>query len=171
MSRVVSRFSTSLADRDVGFTSTPPDELSGVLEEVLVEPVVATSVPDVPELDVSDLSVDVNRDPSPASLDEAETGLTGATMAIADYGSVIVQGGPEGAEPVSLYPDRHVPVVRASDVVPDMETAVGKLAAMIAEGHRSHVIATGPSATADMGDLVKGAHGPKEVHVVVMTDT
>jgi len=32
------------------------------------------------------------------------------------------------------------------------------------------VLATGPSATADMGGLVHGAHGPKEVHVVLLRD-
>ncbi|TKX83368.1 hypothetical protein EXE43_24625, partial [Halorubrum sp. SS5] len=32
------------------------------------------------------------------------------------------------------------------------------------------VFATGPSATADMGGLVHGAHGPKEVHVVLLRE-
>ena len=32
------------------------------------------------------------------------------------------------------------------------------------------ILATGPSATADMGALVKGAHGPMEVHVLLVED-
>jgi len=32
------------------------------------------------------------------------------------------------------------------------------------------ILATGPSATADMGGLVRGAHGPKEVHVVLLSE-
>jgi L-lactate dehydrogenase complex protein LldG len=31
----------------------------------------------------------------------------------------------------------------------------------------SFILATGPSATADMGALVQGAHGPKEVEVII----
>jgi L-lactate dehydrogenase complex protein LldG len=30
------------------------------------------------------------------------------------------------------------------------------------------IVATGPSATADMGALVTGAHGPKAVHAVLV---
>jgi L-lactate dehydrogenase complex protein LldG len=32
------------------------------------------------------------------------------------------------------------------------------------------VLATGPSATADMGELVLGAHGPESVHVVILDE-
>jgi len=31
-------------------------------------------------------------------------------------------------------------------------------------------LATGPSATADMGALVRGAHGPERVHVLLIDD-
>ncbi|MFB6267700.1 MAG: LUD domain-containing protein [Halodesulfurarchaeum sp.] len=170
MASVVSRFATAVRERDVGLTRVEPAGLPEALGEILEEPVVGTSVPSVPSVDVEALPVAVNTDPTPAELDGARTGLTGAPLAIADYGSVLVQGGDGGAEPVSLYPDRHVAVVRADDVVADMETAMGEIADLIAAGHRSHVVATGPSATADMGDLVRGAHGPKEVHVVVVND-
>ncbi|MFB6362014.1 MAG: LUD domain-containing protein, partial [Halobacteriales archaeon] len=37
-------------------------------------------------------------------------------------------------------------------------------------GRRSAVLTTGPSATADMGELVTGVHGPGDVHVVAVTD-
>ncbi|MFB6268738.1 MAG: lactate utilization protein C, partial [Halobacterium sp.] len=32
------------------------------------------------------------------------------------------------------------------------------------------VLATGASATADMGEIVTGVHGPQSVHAVVITD-
>jgi len=32
------------------------------------------------------------------------------------------------------------------------------------------ILATGPSATADMGDLVLGAHGPRAVHALLLED-
>ena len=100
---------------------------------------------------------------------DARTGVTAAALGVADYGSVVLRSDREGTEPVSLYVDRHVAVVRASDVVPDMPAAFERLGPLLRDG-ASAVLATGPSATADMGALVKGAHGPKTVHVVVLDE-
>jgi L-lactate dehydrogenase complex protein LldG len=49
-----------------------------------------------------------------------------------------------------------------------MAAAFEWLGEVLRETRGSAVLATGPSATADMGALVQGAHGPKEVHVVVI---
>ncbi len=70
---------------------------------------------------------------------------------------------------MSLFPDLHVPVLRESDLVADMPTAIERLGPQLREGH-SAIVATGPSATADMGSLVKGAHGPKDVHVLLLEE-
>jgi L-lactate dehydrogenase complex protein LldG len=52
-----------------------------------------------------------------------------------------------------------------------MPEAFSWLAEHVTSEGGSAIVATGPSATADMGALVKGAHGPKVVHVVVLDDT
>jgi L-lactate dehydrogenase complex protein LldG len=101
-------------------------------------------------------------------LDAATTGVTAAGLAIADYGSLLLRATPDGSEPVSLFPDLHVAVLRASDIVPDMETALSRFGEDCRDRRQSAIVATGPSATADMGALVRGAHGPTEVHVVVV---
>ena len=168
MSTVVSAFSRALSERGVRVRETTAAEAPGVLEEEIEPPAVGASLDTVP-VDLADLAVQVTRDPTPAEMDDAATGITDAVLGIADYGSVVLRGGPEGAEPVSLYPDRHLVLVRAADVVQDMETGIGAIADSIRDGHRSHVIATGPSATADMGELVEGAHGPRSVTVVVVS--
>jgi L-lactate dehydrogenase complex protein LldG len=51
-----------------------------------------------------------------------------------------------------------------------MPEAFSWLGERIREDRGSAVVATGPSATADMGALVRGAHGPKEVHVVILDE-
>jgi len=112
----------------------------------------------------------VNVDPTPSALKAAETGITPASFAIADYGSVVVPSTETGAELVSLFVDRHVAVVDAEDVVPHMEAAFDRFGESFRDEQQSGVIATGPSATADMGELVRGAHGPSEVHVIVLED-
>ncbi|MFW5900663.1 MAG: LUD domain-containing protein, partial [Halodesulfurarchaeum sp.] len=45
-----------------------------------------------------------------------------------------------------------------------------RLEAEFTAGDLSGILATGPSATADMGATVHGVHGPSEVHVIVVTD-
>lgn len=169
MSSVVPSFAAALSDRGVRVRETTDAEVGSVLESAIDEPAVGVPLGNVP-VDLAALDVAVTLDPTPTEIDEAATGITEATLGIAEYGSVVVRGGPDGEEPISLYPDRHIALVRAADIVPDMESAVAEIAASIRDGHRSHVIATGPSATADMGALVEGAHGPKSVTVVVVSE-
>ncbi|WP_144926863.1 LUD domain-containing protein [Halorubrum salsamenti] len=123
------------------------------------------------ELDGIDASLtrtDVEVDPTPAALKAATTGVTPASFAIGDYGSVVVPESPAGSDLVSLFVDRHVAIVNERDVVPDMEAAFDRFGEAFRERTQSGIIATGPSATADMGELVRGAHGPSEVHVLVV---
>lgn len=118
--------------------------------------------------DVSLTGTDVEVDPTPAALKAATTGVTPASFAIGDYGSVVVSESPAGSDLVSLFVDRHVAVVNERDVVPDMEAAFDRFGEAFREQAQSDIIATGPSATADMGALVRGAHGPSEVHVLIV---
>ena len=112
----------------------------------------------------------VETDPTTAELRAAHTGITGASLGIAEYGSVAIEADSAGTEPVSLFVDRHVVVLRESDIVEDMPAAFGWLGPRTRDESVDVVFATGPSATADMGGLVHGAHGPKAVHVVLLTD-
>ena len=122
-----------------------------------------------------DLPDTVGTDPTPADLDAAATGVTAASLAVADYGSVALPCRSDGAELVSLFVDRHVVVLDESAVTPDMETAFERFAESPSDsesqsGPESRILATGPSATADMGALVQGAHGPKDVTAILVED-
>jgi L-lactate dehydrogenase complex protein LldG len=119
-------------------------------------------------LPVSLSGTDVTVDPTPSTLKAATTGVTPASFAIADYGSVVIPDSDSGAELASLFVDRHVAVVDEREIVPDMEAAFDRFGEAFRHEQQSGIIATGPSATADMGELVRGAHGPSEVHVVVV---
>lgn len=158
------RFASRAADFGVEVTRTSVEDASTTIETLVEEPVVGAPLP---WADVT-LPTGVPTDPTPTELDEAVTGVTAAAFAIADYGSIALQATPEGAEPVSLFPDRHVAVLRERDIVPDMAAAFDRLGESFRASRGSAVLATGPSATADMGELVKGAHGPKAVDVVVV---
>lgn len=69
---------------------------------------------------------------------------------------------------MSLYPERHVAILREEELHADMDEAFAWLGEEFAAGRDSYVFATGASATADMGEMVEGVHGPAEVHVVVL---
>ncbi|WP_436907731.1 LUD domain-containing protein [Halosimplex marinum] len=141
-------------------------EFEAVLASHLGDPAVGVPLDGV---DASLSGTDVTVDPTPAALKRAHTGVTPAAFAVADYGSVVLPSTPAGAELVSLYVERHVAVLDADRVVPGMAEAFERFGEQARDGELgSNVVATGPSATADMGDLVRGAHGPSDVRVVVV---
>ncbi|WP_255196495.1 LUD domain-containing protein [Halorarius litoreus] len=158
------QFVSRAAEYDVAVIREPASAATAAIDDLVTQPAVGAPLP----WDDVSLPTNVRIDPTPTELDEAVTGVTAAALAIADYGSLVLRASPEGTEPVSLFVDHHVAVVREQDIVPDMATAFDWLGDEIRSTRGSAVIATGPSATADMGSLVKGAHGPKEVSVVVV---
>jgi len=146
---------------------TDAESFTDTLVEIIEEPAVGTPLP---YEDVSLAGTPVVLDPSPSDIEAATTGVTPAGLGIADYGTVTLPSGAAGDELVSLYAPRHVAVVAASDVVPDMPAAYDRMGEEFAAGMDTQILATGPSATADMGTLVQGVHGPHETHVVVLED-
>ena len=159
-------FESSLNEVGVELVQTTSDQFESTLIPLLDAPAVGTPLP----FENIALPDAVEGDPTVQELETAKTGVTAAGYGIADYGSVVIQGGPDGEEPVSLYADKHVAVIAGSNVLPDMDTTFDRLAEDIRSGTEQAIIATGPSATADMGALVKGAHGPMEVTVVLLED-
>lgn len=164
---VIAEFESSLRDTASAVEVVVADDLAGVLREHVGDPAVGAPLPfegvSYDETPVEPLA-------SATDLLDLHTGVTAAGMGVADYGTVTVRSTPGGDELVSLYPERHVAVVAASDVVPDMETAFERLAGEFDAGRNAQVLATGVSTTGDMGGLVEGVHGPKDVRVVVLED-
>lgn len=160
-------FCESLDRLDVWWARTDVDGVSVVLREAIEEPAVGAPLP-FEWIALEDYDVAV--DPTPGQIEAAQTGVTAARLGIANYGTVVIKSARDAIEAASLFPERHVAVLRASDVVPDMTAAFERLGPLLREGETSAVLATGPSATADMGALVRGAHGPKHVHVIILDD-
>jgi len=160
----LTRFEDALVDHDCDVTRTSVAEFDGALADAVREPAVGVA------LDDQDLSLPaaVETDPTPAQLQAAASGVTPVAFAVADHGTVAIPSTATAVEPVSLYPDRHVAVVREAQVVPDTDAAFDELGPVLAGERDSVIMATGPSATGDMGALVQGVHGPSEVHVVVV---
>jgi len=158
-------FTRRLDDLGVSVSEGPSDACAELVAAATGEPAVGVSL-DVPGASLPDR---VETDPTTADLRAAHTGVTGASLGVAEYGSVAIEADATGTEPVSLFVDRHVVVLHEDDLVPDMPDAFAWLGPRARDDDIDVVFATGPSATADMGGLVHGAHGPKEVHVVLLT--
>lgn len=167
-SETVTTFEESLERLDVGWTHTDPEGFDATLRDVCTEPTIATPLTD-PGIDLPGW---VETEPTTDDLRAARTGVTAAGIGIADYGSVVLPLTDRGSEPASLFVDRHVAVLDRSDVVAGMPEAFAWLGETIRDGDAtgSAIVATGPSATADMGALVRGAHGPESVHVVIVDE-
>jgi L-lactate dehydrogenase complex protein LldG len=165
--RTLAQLTASFDRLQVEWTRTSSSEWASVLHAVVEPPAIGASFP------FDDLTLDteaINVHPTPADVQEARTGVTAARLAIADYGTLVIQSGPDATEASSLFPALHVAVLRASDVVPTMKEAFQHLETVFRAHPTTAVLATGPSATADMGALVRGAHGPKRVHVILVED-
>lgn len=106
-----------------------------------------------------------------ATLDAVDGVITGCRLAIAETGTIVLDGGAaQGRRAISLLPDWHCCVVFASQVVGDVPDAVRALAAA-GSLSRPQTWISGPSATSDIElDRVEGVHGPRTLEVLVVRD-
>ena len=104
---------------------------------------------------------------SPADLDTAVAVVTGCAAACAVTGTIVLDGsGGHGRRAVTLVPDVHVCVVLAEQVVETVPELLGRL-----DPRRALTFVSGPSATSDIElSRVEGVHGPRNLHVVLVTD-
>ena len=123
-----------------------------------------------PEIDGVEVVVD---DPplSPQALDRLDGVLTGCALAIAETGTIVLDGGQRsGRRALTLVPDWHVCIVEADAIVAGVPDAVAVLRDTAVEG-RPITLVSGPSATSDIElDRVEGVHGPRTLDVVVVDD-
>ncbi len=95
-------------------------------------------------------------------------GVTEAFAGVARTGSVCVDLSYQRTGIVSLLAPLHIAVVAAENIVPQPRDLF-RSDVLNGEGlTRDFVFITGPSATADMGPLVRGVHGPHRLHVIVV---
>jgi L-lactate dehydrogenase complex protein LldG len=106
---------------------------------------------------------------TPHELDEVESVVTGCALAIAETGTIVLDGSPDlGRRRVTLVPDHHICVVRVPDqVVSSVPQALERL-----DPARPLTWISGPSATSDIElDRVEGVHGPRTLEVVLVSGT
>jgi L-lactate dehydrogenase complex protein LldG len=110
----------------------------------------------------------IDRDLSSAEIELAEGVVTAAFCAVADSGTIVLHhSATEGRRVITLLPDWHLCILYASQVVETLHEYFSRC-------QNPPMLATyisGPSATADIEmTRIKGVHGPRFLHVIVVHD-
>lgn len=164
-------FRHALDDAGVTHETVEPGDATAALERAVEDPAVGVPLAGSdagPDARPVELPEGVAVEFAPSDLQSARTGVTPVHLGVAETGSLLVRSTGEGDELVSLYPERHVAVLDATDLVAGLDAGVDWLDGEVDADRDSYVFATGASATADMGALVEGVHGPTEVHVIII---
>jgi L-lactate dehydrogenase complex protein LldG len=101
-------------------------------------------------------------------------GITAADFCMADSATMVMRTRPGQARSVSLVPSIHVAVIELNQIIADLKELYALLKWDPQESKEGltncMTFISGPSKTADIeATMVHGAHGPREVHVFVIT--
>jgi L-lactate dehydrogenase complex protein LldG len=100
----------------------------------------------------------------------ADVGITSASYAVAESGTLAMASGPGRERLASLAPPVHIAIIEEQQILPDLFDLFDVLVAAGPEGLASNLtLITGPSKTGDLElRLITGVHGPGKWHVIIM---
>lgn len=99
-------------------------------------------------------------------------GITPCDFLISRFGSIMVSSGLGSGRRLMVYPEIHIVIAKASQVVSELKDALVGMKKKYQNNFPSQITTiTGPSRTADIEKtLVMGAHGPKSLYVFMIDD-
>jgi L-lactate dehydrogenase complex protein LldG len=106
---------------------------------------------------------------SAAELDAIDGAVTGCAAAIAETGTLVLDGqGPSGRRAITLVPDHHICVVSEAQVLGLVPEAIAGTASSVRERGLPVTLISGPSASSDIElERLEGVHGPRHLLVLI----
>ncbi len=166
---LISLLTERLHDYGTAVRRCPPSGVPAAVGEALAgrgaRRVVVPAGLVLPGLDVPGVTLLADDGLSPGALDAADGVITTAALAIAETGTIVLDGGPgQGRRALSLVPDYHLCLLQAGQIVGIVPEAMDKL-----PPGRPCIWISGPSATSDIElDRVQGVHGPRTLEVILI---
>lgn len=103
-----------------------------------------------------------------AACASAAFGISSASYALADTGTLVMLAGPDEERLISLLPPLHIAILPRERLLTSLDDLLEREPLPVAS-RSSMVLITGPSRTGDIEQiLVRGVHGPGEIHVVIV---
>jgi L-lactate dehydrogenase complex protein LldG len=168
---VVARFCERAAEYRATVRRVPEAEVAAAVADACREHGAARIVVSpAMQHDLTDIELVADDPPLAAlELDRADGALTGCALAIAETGTVVLDGGPDsGRRALTLVPDLHVCLVDATRIHASVPDAIAALAPAVAD-RLPLTFVSGPSATADIElERVEGVHGPRNLVILVV---
>ena len=161
---------TDLGERMVQLTHTHPSHL--------IAPAIHLTKEDAAEVFGTEPTVEAIQSHARASLRkkfiEATVGISGANMAIAETGTIVLVTNEGNADLTTTLPPVHIALFGIDKLVATLDDAVAVLR-MLPRSGTGQVMSsyvnwiTGPSRSADIEQsLTIGVHGPRELHCVIL---
>lgn len=169
---IIGLFIERLSDYRATVKRVLADDLPTAIREAVQERAVQSLIVPVdlpPKWLPGDIEVRVDAALPPATLDACDGVLTGCALAIAETGTIVLDGGPRnGRRAITLIPDYHLCVVFEDQIVDGVPQAIEGLEPAARE-RRSITLISGPSATSDIElNRVEGVHGPRTLEVLLV---
>lgn len=160
-----------LREYDAEVVETTPQELPGAIAAQLAASGKHTFVapPGLPaDWYAAGFDWKIDRGLASAEIEQVEGVVTAAFCGVADSGTIVLHhSATEGRRVITLLPDWHLCILRASQVVETLPEYFDRCP-------QPPALATyisGPSATADIEmTRIKGVHGPRFLHVILVHD-
>ncbi len=144
-----------------------PEAVAGYLRAKTLAPRIALQ----PRAALTELDWDKIETADAARMNEA-VAVTYADLGIAETGSLVFQTAADAPVLLNFLPLHHLVVLHRSTILRHMEDVFDRLGAAARDQKRSLNIITGTSGTADIeAKNVRGAHGPRFMHIYTIDDS
>jgi hypothetical protein len=102
--------------------------------------------------------------------EQADFGLSDAFCAIAETGTLVLVNGAGAPRSATALPARHLAILHADQIVPNLREAIEELQRAYRHGWPSCItLVTGPSRSGDIEQILTiGVHGPGNVTVLIV---